>query len=336
MLTLISLIVGFLTLLVPLTILRDILAYTRNKRTYSFTGVDDLKSHYTGTLGKAIAVFFIITLLFNWTVLSILVDIIVSVMVTFAIFYLSAQQLDRLNPKYSYKLINSAYALTVLYFTAFLSLAILLSVGHDFYLVGYLFLLLIPYVLILILVSLLSSVSGKPRFFKSGKSTSKVQHYRQAGLSDSEIEHFQDEMRTVRDYIYQIDEEMNKTAKLRAIDVKYNTVKISQQFFADIVKEPQRIAEAGNVIYRTIPSLADITSKYNEINSHIAKTKQTYLILEKSAQTIEALSQALVDEYLAFHRSTFNDLDDEINFAEKNVYVNVDWDEFEDKENEHE
>lgn len=155
--------------------------------------------------------------------------------------------------------------------------------------------------------------------FVKKTSKDKMQHYYDAGLSDEEIAYLRDQLAELREHILAIDKQMNATAKLRAIDVRHNTIEISKQFFQDIVKEPNRFGEAGDVIYRIIPSIDDLTEKYNEVSEHIAKNKQTYLILEKSAQTIEELAERLTEEYIHFHKATYQDLDDEINLANRTL-----------------
>lgn len=163
--------------------------------------------------------------------------------------------------------------------------------------------------------------------FHAKVSKDKIQHYREAGLNDEEISYLRDQLAQLRENIHSLETQMNATAKLRAIDVRHNTIEISKQFFQDIVKEPKRFGEAGDVIYRIIPSLVDLTEKYNEINDHIAKTKQTYIILEKSAQTIDELAKRLTDEYIDFHKATYQDLDDEINLANRNLNKTQKWEE---------
>ncbi|MBA5730123.1 5-bromo-4-chloroindolyl phosphate hydrolysis family protein [Aerococcaceae bacterium INB8] len=158
----------------------------------------------------------------------------------------------------------------------------------------------------------------KNPFYRS-KATDKIQHYREAGLSDEEISYFREQLAQAREHIISIEKQMSATAKLRAIDVRHNTIEISKQFFQDIVKEPKRFSEAGDVIYRIFPSLDDLTKKYNEVSKHIAKNKQTYLILEKSAQTIEELAERLTEDYISFHKATYQDLDDEINLANRTL-----------------
>lgn len=147
----------------------------------------------------------------------------------------------------------------------------------------------------------------------------KIQHYYDEGLTEAEIEYFRSQMAIARDQINSVESGIAKTAKLRAIEVRYNTVEVAQNFFKDIVDDPTRFTQASQFLYKFLPSLEDLILKYNEINGHVAKNKQTYLILEKSAQTIEQICEQITDEYVLFHQDTYNEMQDEIKLANRNL-----------------
>lgn len=144
-------------------------------------------------------------------------------------------------------------------------------------------------------------------------------HYQEAGLSKHEIESFRQQMAISRDHINRIDRNFQLTAKMRAIEIRHNVVKVSQNYFKDIVEEPQRQLAASNFLLTLLPQLDDLLEKYNEINAHVAKNKQTYLILEKSAQTIERISQEIVDDYITFHEDTYQELEDGLKLADRTL-----------------
>lgn len=146
-----------------------------------------------------------------------------------------------------------------------------------------------------------------------------MQHYYDQGLTAQEVEYFREQMAVAKQQILTIESEFNRTAKLRAIEVRYNTIQVSQNFFKDLVEEPNRMAQAGQFLYKFLPSLEDLILKYNEINGHVAKNKQTYLILEKSAQTIENICEQITDEYVIFHQDTYQEMQDEIKLANRNL-----------------
>lgn len=153
----------------------------------------------------------------------------------------------------------------------------------------------------------------------TSKTSNKYQHYTEAGLSPRDIEFLREQLATAKAHIQTIEQLFNKTAKLRAIELRHNTVKISQTFFKEIVQHPTKLTQAGTFLYKLLPSLEDLLSKYNEVNGHVAKNKQTYLILEKSAATIEQLCVKISEEYIHFHQDDFNELSDEISLAQRNL-----------------
>lgn len=146
-----------------------------------------------------------------------------------------------------------------------------------------------------------------------------MQHYYDAGMDDEEITFFRSQMSTLSHTIENIEREFNKAAKLRAIETRHNTISVCQNFFKDIVNEPKQLVRASHFVYKTAPSLDDILSKYNEVAGHVAKNNQTYLILEKSAQTIDNLCIKISEEYIDFHQEDYAALDDEINLANKHL-----------------
>ncbi len=146
-----------------------------------------------------------------------------------------------------------------------------------------------------------------------------MQHYKKHGLDHNEIDYFRQHMAHAKEHIITLDKNFQQTAKLRAIETRNNTVKVSQSFFKDIVNHPHRLPDANQFILRFLPSLVDLTNKYNEINNHVAKNKQTYQILKKSAQTIDLVCQQITDEYIVFHKNEYNELSDEVQLAQLNI-----------------
>lgn len=153
--------------------------------------------------------------------------------------------------------------------------------------------------------------------FKATPSRNMLKHYQAQGLSKQEIEAFRSQMANTRDQIISIENNFQVTAKMRAIEIHHNLVKVAKNYFKDIVEEPQRRLAASDFLINYLPQLQDLLEKYNEVNSHVAKNKQTYLILEKSAQTIDKISQEIVDDYLKFHEETYQELEDGLKLADR-------------------
>lgn len=292
-------------------------------------------SKKSNNISKGVPIFFIILFLIG-IILSGASFIPYSLISVFVLMIITFGSISLLTRLYNHLTQDSPHTLqTIVYLFSILSIggAGLGSVfDADYQIIQNIILLFISNVSIIIGFTVITFLIGK--LFKSNSrpfsknsfartsSKDKLQHYHEAGLSDEEISYLREQLAQAREHIISIEKRMNATAKLRAIDVRHNTIEISKQFFQDIVKEPKRFSEAGDVIYRILPSLNDLTEKYNEVSEHIAKNKQTYLILEKSAQTIEELAKRLTEDYIHFHKATYQDLDDEINLANRTLNRN--------------
>lgn len=211
---------------------------------------------------------------------------------------------------YTVSVLQSGQTSFLVIFTASVLMSILVSIGG----------------VLVTALALLFSFTNKSQRNKSHSAFSSertkpdmMSHYRDAGLSPQEIENFRSQMAQTVEQIKRIEVNFQAAAKLRAIEVRYNVVKVSQNYFRDIVEEPNRQLQASTFLISLLPQLDDLLIKYNEINSHVAKNKQTYLILERSAQSIELLSQKIVDNYIDFHASTYQDLEDGIKLADRTL-----------------
>lgn len=85
------------------------------------------------------------------------------------------------------------------------------------------------------------------------------------------------------------------------------------------MKEPNRLHEASQFLYTHLPNLVDLTNKYNEINDHEIKNKQTYEKLEESAQIIDQLSALIAQDYQKFVAEDLDDIDVEISVAKQSL-----------------
>lgn len=139
--------------------------------------------------------------------------------------------------------------------------------------------------------------------------------YKSKGLSDEDIVFFRKTMNTAKNQIMQIEANINSTGKLRAIANRHNTLHLIKVLFKDIVNEPERLHDIDEFLYINLPSLADLTDKYVTINKHEAKSKETFDILDKSAQIIENICQEISDDYMNFRSVDITKLADEVDLA---------------------
>lgn len=147
----------------------------------------------------------------------------------------------------------------------------------------------------------------------------KEEHYSKLGMTDQEITFFRDTMNIAKKQIDQLQENMTSSTKLRAIDLRNDTLRVSKALFKELVKEPKKLHLANHFLYTHLPNLVDLTNKYLEIDAHEIKNKQTYEKLEESAQIIDQVSKLIKKDYEQFVADDLEDLDVEISVAKNSL-----------------
>lgn len=167
-------------------------------------------------------------------------------------------------------------------------------------------------------------MSQQPSKKKSNKDLQSVskereKFYLSRGLSDEDITFFRETMNNTKEQILQVESNVNNVGKLRAIANRNNTLNLIKVLFKDIVNEPERLHEVDQFLYVHLPSLAELTTKYVQINQHQAKSKQTFDVLEKSARTIDEMCQQISADYVAFRSTDISSLSDEVELATRRL-----------------
>jgi 5-bromo-4-chloroindolyl phosphate hydrolysis protein len=150
-------------------------------------------------------------------------------------------------------------------------------------------------------------------------SPEKEEFYKSKGLSKEDIQYFRETMHKAKRQIIQIEKNMNQAGKLKAIEHRNNTAQLAKSLFKEIIKEPNRLHEVDQFLYVHLPSLADLTEKYVEIDNHEKKSKATFDILEKSAETIDGMCQQIAEDYVKFKSSDIEDMDLEVKLAKRTL-----------------
>ncbi|SFB85124.1 5-bromo-4-chloroindolyl phosphate hydrolysis protein [Alkalibacterium subtropicum] len=147
----------------------------------------------------------------------------------------------------------------------------------------------------------------------------KEEFYSSKGLSKEDIDYFRRTMFQAQQQIITIEENMQRSGKLRAIEHRNNTVSLAKELFKNITQEPNRLHDVDKFLYVHLPSLADLSEKYVEIEGHKAKSKTTYDILEKSAATIDKMCEQIAEDYVRFKEDDIQDMSVEVELAKRTI-----------------
>ncbi len=147
----------------------------------------------------------------------------------------------------------------------------------------------------------------------------KEAHYLETGMTQSEIEFFRDTMGQTKEQIQQLQNNINKNAKLKAIDLRHDTLRASKALFKELVKEPQKLHCANHFLYTHLPNMVDLTDKFIEINEHEIKSRETYEKIEESSQIIDQMASLIAQDYQQFVADDLEDMDIELSIAKQSL-----------------
>ena len=148
-----------------------------------------------------------------------------------------------------------------------------------------------------------------------GKHISKkiLENYYAEGLNDNDIEYFRDTMATALKEINQIESLGYKNKTLEQLNKTLNMNKLLHSFFKAIVEKPSKIENAGDFLYKQLPTLATLYTKYSEIDSHLYKDDETIEALEFSKNTINKAYSKINEQYHKFIAEDIETLNDAAN-----------------------
>lgn len=179
---------------------------------------------------------------------------------------------------------------------------------------------LILFGLLALLVYMIMRQFSKPKPEElPGLSKEKEAHYQTTGMSDAEIKFFRETMNTTKQQIQQLQKNINSVSKLKAIDLRNDTLRTSKALFKELVKEPDKLHKANHFLYTHLPNLVELTDKYVEISNHEIKNKQTYVKLDESAQIIDQMSKLIIQDYQSLVADDLDELDVEISIAKNSL-----------------
>ncbi|MFL2096237.1 5-bromo-4-chloroindolyl phosphate hydrolysis family protein [Marinilactibacillus psychrotolerans] len=150
-------------------------------------------------------------------------------------------------------------------------------------------------------------------------SAEKEAFYESKGLGKEDIQYFRQTMQNAKAQIKKIETNLQATGKLKAIENRNNTVHLTKSLFREIIKEPNRLHEVDQFLYVHLPSLADLSGKYVEIDNHEAKSKATYDMLDRSSQTLDEMCQQIAVDYVEFKSDDIEDMEVEVELAKRSL-----------------
>lgn len=145
-----------------------------------------------------------------------------------------------------------------------------------------------------------------------------IQHYKEQGLSESEIRLFRQTMKDARDQIMSLESSFNQS-KLQQIEQQIPVITICQSIFKELVQEPQKLNIANQFLYQHLPNISTLATKYVEVSRQNQISHDSDLLLETTYHTIFEVAQLIMDDYQQFNQDDREQLNDEIRLAQQQL-----------------
>ncbi|GGI66250.1 MULTISPECIES: 5-bromo-4-chloroindolyl phosphate hydrolysis family protein [Enterococcus] len=164
-----------------------------------------------------------------------------------------------------------------------------------------------------------SKGSAQPKDALPSLTKKREEAYLANGMTPREIDIFRETLNQTKQQIDQLQKNIQHNARLKAIDLRHDTLRAAKALFKELVKEPTRLHEASHFLYTHLPNLVDLTDKYIEINNHEVKSRETYDKMEESIQIIDQLAALITSDYQRFVADDLDDLDVELSIAKQSL-----------------
>ena len=86
----------------------------------------------------------------------------------------------------------------------------------------------------------------------------KEAYYKKMDMSEREIELFRETMNLSKQQVLRLQQNIQKNAKLKAIDLRHDTLKAAKALFKELVKDPKRLPEASQFLYTHLPNIVGV------------------------------------------------------------------------------
>lgn len=160
--------------------------------------------------------------------------------------------------------------------------------------------------------------TNKKHFLKTNPNNKRINrkilaNYYKQGLNDSDIDYFRQIMASALKQINQIETISRKNQTLSSLTQEYQISQLLHGFFKEIVAKPQKIDVASDFLYKELPTLVTLYTKFNEIDGYIYKDHETKKVLKISQNAIKNAYQKINDEYHKFITEDLETLHDAAN-----------------------
>lgn len=159
---------------------------------------------------------------------------------------------------------------------------------------GFLFLALLFFLLVRLIIGVSGTSEKKDKKNPELNLKKKIKHYKEAGLSDTEIEIFRETMSEAKRQIDIWSKASQERSDLSVIEDVTGGVISAKKTFQFIVQNPQELTKQNTFLYKDLPNMVKLIESHGKLQ---AVAKQNERDISEILLLIRTLSSQIADNY---------------------------------------
>lgn len=141
-----------------------------------------------------------------------------------------------------------------------------------------------------------------------------IERYHEAGLSDSDIKIFRENLAEAKDSIETWEAKIKKDDDLQVVESVTGGLDASKQTFKYIVQHPQELTKQNDFLYKDLPNMVKLTEKYLDMKRQAVRTEEIKRDLDETLLLIKTLSHSISKNYHEILMDDVNVIKQQVDF----------------------
>ncbi len=141
-----------------------------------------------------------------------------------------------------------------------------------------------------------------------------IERYHEAGLSDSDIKIFRENLAEAKDSIETWEAKIKKDDDLQVVESVTGGLDASKQTFKYIVQHPQELTKQNDFLYKDLPNMVKLTEKYLDMKTQAVRTEEIKRDLDETLLLIKTLSHSISKNYHEILMDDVNVIKQQVDF----------------------
>lgn len=121
-------------------------------------------------------------------------------------------------------------------------------------------------------------------------------------LSPRDLDIFTNEMNELNDFLKSINKAIESSEDIKSVLLKKDRLLAIQSWKHSIEKEPERLIEVNDFIYKQVPKLSELINLYSEISQRDLICEESIIVLKEALDAITIVADDIKESYFEYNK----------------------------------